>query len=133
MKKAICYILVACICIVLTGCGPEEGSGELLGLWEDEMTGERIEFCTGGQFYVNGRRCMSYYEADNGVITNTLSAAFSNRTVRTPLETRLLILSAEIINPIVGDGKVQYSLNPDGNELTITDENGEQKIYRKVK
>ncbi len=133
MKKIICYILAVCICIVVTGCGPKEGSGELLGCWESEMAEERIEFCTGGQVYINGRKSMSYYEAEDGVITITLSAAFSNRTFRTPLETYGLIHTMEIINPIVGEGTLQYSLNQDGNELTLTNEDGEQAIYYKVK
>ena len=133
MKKTISYILAVCICIVVTGCGPEEGSGELLGCWESEMTEERIEFCTGGQLYINGRKCISYYEAEDGIITFTLSAAFSNRTLRTPLETYGLMYTMEIINPLVGEGTLQYSLNLDGNELTLTNEDGEQTIYQKVK
>jgi len=53
--------------------------------------------------------------------------------VKTPLETYGLIYTMGMINPLVGEGTLQYSLNPDGNELTLTDETGEQTIYQKVK
>lgn len=133
MRRTICYILIVCICIALTGCAPAEDNRDLLGKWESEMTGEQIEFRTGGQFYINGRKCMSYYEVEDGVITITLSAAFRNSTARTPLETYGLLFTMEIINPPVGEGTLYYSLNLDDSELTITNEDGEQTIYKKIK
>ncbi len=134
MRRTICYILIACICIALTGCAPTEDNKELLGKWESEMTGEQIEFRTGGQFSINGRKCMSYYEVQDGVITLTLSAAFRDSTARTSLEVYGLLFTMNIINPLVGEGTLYYSLNPDGSELTLTnEEDGEQTIYKRIK